>query len=265
MTDLPTPRYRIGDVVYRATTEAITERMPCPDCLGERKWRATAPNGIEHTVACPRCSMSYGGLADNLPSLDVRRYKPKVVRLTIGSITVKSEGSQYHGDSTVQYMCNEIGIGSGSIYNERDLFSSDVDALLAARYDADTRNEESAATPKSIAARHFSNLTIDEALQTHVRDQVFTAWAAFRNLRYAIDDAIEDNTSRVADEIREAIDRCERYVAQGIYEDNPVQHLIDVARHRLPAPHADPGGVFADLRRAVEALEGMLNSKGDKS
>lgn len=264
MTDLPTPRYRIGDVVYRATTEATTERSPCPDCLGKCRWKATAPNGTEHTVACPRCSMAYGMLADNLPSLDVRRYKPKIVRLTIGSITAKSEGSQYTGDNAVQYMCRETGIGSGSIYNERDLYATEETALTVATLDAQRQNVKSDATPKTIEARHFSNLAIDDALRTHVRDQIFTAWAAFRNLRNAIDDAVEDNTSDLADEIRSIIEHYDRDTGDPVpYEENPVQRLIDAARHKLPALHADPGSVFADLRRAVEVLEvleGMLKA-----
>ena len=59
MTDIPVPKYAIGDVVYRPRVDHATESLPCPDCLDSKRWTATSPAGEQHEIACPRCSDQY--------------------------------------------------------------------------------------------------------------------------------------------------------------------------------------------------------------
>lgn len=52
-------KFSIGDVVWVASTTMEAKQMPCPDCLGTRKWIATSPAGEQYTFSCPRCTANY--------------------------------------------------------------------------------------------------------------------------------------------------------------------------------------------------------------
>lgn len=248
MTELPTPRYNIGQVVYRPNVEPTSEQLPCPDCLGEQCWRVSTPSGTEHVVDCPRCrgGYSHSGI-DKLPPLTIRRYAPGVRRLTIGSITAKTH--PYHGNDPIEYMAQETGVGSGSIYRERNLYSDEASALAAAQQDAAARNAEIDALPEAIAARRFSSLKLQDAALDRLKDGLFDAWAAFRNLVYSIEELLPEDANSDNEEqrqIREAVDRYGR--AAGTYLP-PERHVID----ELLAARA-PEDVAAAIDKLKQAL-----------
>lgn len=118
-------KFAIGDVVYYASTYPTTKQHPCPDCKGEQKWKAVSPAGTEYEFACPRCCASFQSNSDL--SLRYQAFAPTVSRLTIGSIRVDTADERGHS-----YMCVETGIGSGSVYYERDMFTSEEEALTVA-------------------------------------------------------------------------------------------------------------------------------------
>jgi hypothetical protein len=68
MTNIPTPRYAIGDTVFVGNTEQRRTKHACPDCLGTGKWEVTTPAGGKFSAVCLRCS-GYSRPAD-LPPLD---------------------------------------------------------------------------------------------------------------------------------------------------------------------------------------------------
>jgi hypothetical protein len=131
-----TTKYSVGDIVYRAGTVAERKQHPCPDCKGLRKWKATSPGGGEYEFGCPRCSASYN--SDRDLTLDYSAYVPSVQLLTIGSIQVNTAPMSY--DTGNRYMCRETGVGSGSVYNEDDLFETEDAATIAAQAMADGQN-----------------------------------------------------------------------------------------------------------------------------
>lgn len=126
-------KFSIGDVVYYASTTTEQKQHPCPDCLGTKKWKAISPAGGEYEFACPRCRSGYR--ADHDLSLDYSIFVPASRRLTIGSVRTDSA-------NTTQYMCVETGIGSGSLYDESRLFSTEDEALVAARALANKSNDD---------------------------------------------------------------------------------------------------------------------------
>ena len=126
-------KYSIGDVVYFASTTTERRQHPCPDCLGEKKWKAISPAGKEYTFPCPRCRSGYR--AEHDLSLDYTIFAPKAHRLTIGSVRTDS------ADKT-SYMCRETGVGSGSVYDEARLFATEAEAHIAAQALADAANVE---------------------------------------------------------------------------------------------------------------------------
>ncbi|MBZ9894204.1 hypothetical protein LB545_07585 [Mesorhizobium sp. BR1-1-6] len=131
-----TTKYSVGDTVYRAGTTSERKRHPCPDCMGSHKWKAISPAGSEYEFSCPRCSAQYN--SDRDLTLDYSAYVPSVERLTIGSIQVNTAPMSY--DTGNRYMCLETGVGSGSVYNEKDLFETEEAATVAAQALADGQN-----------------------------------------------------------------------------------------------------------------------------
>lgn len=124
-------KYSIGDVVFFATTQTERRQHPCPDCLGTKKWKATSPAGGEYEFDCPRCRSGYH--ADHDLSLDYTIFAPVTSRLTIGSVRTDSADKN-------SYMCRETGVGSGSVYDEARLFSTETEAHAAAQALADAAN-----------------------------------------------------------------------------------------------------------------------------
>ncbi len=130
-----TTKFSIGDTVYHAWTTTERKRHPCPDCLGARVWPAKSPAGREYQFDCPRCSTSY--VSDRDLSLDYSVFAPSVNSLTIGQVR-----AQAGSDEQTQYMCRETGIGSGTLYYEKDLFATEAEALEAAKFKASVANKE---------------------------------------------------------------------------------------------------------------------------
>lgn len=133
-----TTKYSVGDSVFHAGTLSVRKQHPCPDCKGQKKWKAISPAGGEYEFGCPRCSTRY--MNDRDLSLDYFAFEASVSKLTIGSIQVNTaEGSWDKGN---RYMCRETGVGSGTVYNEIDLYRTEEEALEAGRVKASLANSE---------------------------------------------------------------------------------------------------------------------------
>jgi hypothetical protein len=120
-----TPKYKIGQKVFRGLASKSVEILPCPDCAGTLKWRAISPAGGEFEIPCPRCDQ----WSSVLPPLKTLTWKPYVKTLTISS--VRTDTADEH--SPITYMCVETGIGTGSVYNEQDLAETKDQALVIAQ------------------------------------------------------------------------------------------------------------------------------------
>ena len=130
--------YDIGDTVYHASTTTETFTHECPDCMGSREWLATSPAGGEFRVPCPRCSTNYQA-RDEL-NLKYVQWVASVRRLTVGSIQANTAPDAY--DAGNRYMCVETGVGSGSVYSERDLYATEAEARSAATAKAGIANAD---------------------------------------------------------------------------------------------------------------------------
>jgi hypothetical protein len=147
-----TTAYSVGDVVYHAGTATERKQHPCPDCKGERQWKAISPAGEEYTFSCPRCAASYRSF-DGI-SLDYTAHVPCVSKLTVGSVRYESAGSR----PGAQYMCLETGVGSGRVYNEADLYETEDAATGAADMLARLANTET----EWVAKLYDKTLTISD-------------------------------------------------------------------------------------------------------
>jgi hypothetical protein len=176
---LPTPRYKIGDTVWRSYTEHTTEMLPCPDCLGTQTWKVITPAGTEMTAQCQRCENSTylrSNAKEDIPSLSVRKWMPRVRSLTIGSILIDTSKDS----DPVEYMCRETGIGSGSVYYESTLYSTREEALACAEAQAAAQTEDVRREPSQLTARKLAKLTVTLAAHAADWDTVYNAWAVAR-------------------------------------------------------------------------------------
>jgi hypothetical protein len=190
-----TTKYSVGDIVFHAGTTTEAKQHPCPDCDGSRKWKAISPVGGEYEFGCPRCCARYHG-KDDL-RIDYTAHVPSVRRLTIGSVSFNS-----YGDGT-RYMCQETGVGSGSLYEEDRLFETEAEALAASEILAATSN----ATVEWVVKQYDRSLDIsDYQLDNAALRKAAGVESGARSLLYNISDlfaAIEEAEDKAA--ILEAI------------------------------------------------------------
>ncbi len=120
---LPNPKYSIGQIVFYPYISDKAKRIPCPDCLEFKTWEVKTPAGEVFKVQCQTCMsgfLSTGFINDyENPTVDVSR-------LTIGSIRIDTASSE----DKVEYMCKETGIGSGNIYYESKIFTTEQEANI---------------------------------------------------------------------------------------------------------------------------------------
>ena len=103
-------KFSLGDLVYRFGTRTHKEFVDCPLCKGDKQIDLQ-----EKRYTCPECrgtggTYEYGALENYvLPD-----------QYTIGHVRAVRE----YGKEENRYMCKETGVGSGTVYNEEDLFDT---------------------------------------------------------------------------------------------------------------------------------------------
>lgn len=171
LTTLPVPKFAMGEKVYAPVVRDAAEEIQCPDCLGSGRWTYKSPAGTTGEVSCPRC----GGQK----CLKLRSYRAAVECRHVGEIRVSTTPETYGGKCEyVRYMCNETGIGSGSLYDEKDLFKTEDGAMIAAQArtarmiaDLDDKNTEQGA--KRAEIRDLSAYQITKAAVEEVNHELF--------------------------------------------------------------------------------------------
>lgn len=133
---IPTPKFDVGMSVWAAWTVSGQQQDPCPDCLGSGKWSLTMPNGNTQDVQCSTCDCGRGYIAS-------LKFEPDVRPLTIGSVRLDTNDKV----NPISYMCEETGVGSGTIHYESRLFHTHEEAhqhatFLAAEHNANHQKQQ---------------------------------------------------------------------------------------------------------------------------
>lgn len=200
-----TTKYSVGDVVYHASTITTKKQHPCPDCKGERKWKASSPAGGEYEFDCPRCLSRY--MSDRDLSLDYSAFEGCTSRLTIGSIQVNTADGSW--DKGNRYMCLETGVGSGTVYNEIDLYPTEEEALEAGKFKASLANSETKWVVEQYnRSLSLSDYQIDNAILRLAKEEAHRA----RMMLYGLGDlfgTIEEAGDK--DAILEAVSDYKKY------------------------------------------------------
>ena len=143
-------KFSVGDKVYHPFTQHDHEEFTCPDCDGTKVIHVEFAGGRREEIDCVTCRDLWGHSSGKLkkPSLSV-----VVVCYTIGSVGIDERGPRY--------MCNETGVGSGSVYYEDTIFLTEKEAVEASEK---TRTNSHA----HIAENNFDKNKFSEKLQSHL-------------------------------------------------------------------------------------------------
>ena len=112
-------KYNLKQSVYSVHVSSEMEQHPCPDCDGSGYWKI---EGKDKHIPCDTCNKSW-----NTGRLGVILKHKKIYiieYLTIGQIRIQSGY-----DPEVRYMCEETGLGSGSLWLENTLFPTREEAV----------------------------------------------------------------------------------------------------------------------------------------
>ena len=193
--NIVTTKYAIGDTVYSAGTMIVQKKHDCPDCLGERKWSVESPAGAKYSFSCPRCSSSFQ--SNRKLSLNYSHHEPRIERLTIGSIRTDT----YEG-LKVEYMCRETGVGSGSIYREENLFSTQEEALIC----AEEKAAEANASVNWIVEQYKETLELSDYQMDAAREfsAEREAQDKYQKVRYFVADIVDCDS---IDEVKQLIEK----------------------------------------------------------
>lgn len=204
---IPKPKYDIGDTVYVGRYHTTTASYPCPDCLGSRQWEVRTPGGETFNVACERCPKESWLRILEIPTLQYSEHVPYVQKLTVGSIRIDTGNAQSSwSDDVVQYMCCETGVGSGTIWNESQLYASKELALRAATIECDEKNAQDEKTPERITKMYGRHLRLCNAAVDHAERQASDAKYKLGYFKEDIAETLKDD-SLSAEELRSAIRR----------------------------------------------------------
>ncbi|MGA0564137.1 hypothetical protein ACO2RV_16960 [Ancylobacter sp. VNQ12] len=259
MDTLPTPKFAIGDIVFYPSFGTRIEALPCPDCLGTRRWKVVTPAGAELDTECQRC-MGWGRPAD-LPKPERQVAYPIVSRLTVGKIEVTTH--PWEGRDPVRYMACETGVGSGSIYDESRLCASEEAAEAVAQAMANAKTIEIAERPEATRDFKLSSLTLKDADLSRTWSERYEAWVCYRVLRDAIGTALEDASLSAKEKIADIAAEYE----WGVRNRDPGDEIIIpvvIAKLRQQAPLAECDDVMlADI--ADDVIDAVMGATGRRA
>jgi len=114
------PKYEIGEKVFSVHVNWTSIEVICPDCLGMKTWVVMAASGESWKVPCNTCNKGY------FSSGTVSEWNDRLIidQVTVGSIKMDTADVQ----NPIRYMCDETGIGSGRVYDEKQLFKTKKEA-----------------------------------------------------------------------------------------------------------------------------------------
>lgn len=116
---IPQPNFDVGDKVWAAELQMVSDQVTCPDCVGEKHWTVNTPAGETFRVKCLTCREGYqpprGYIVENSAVCEP-------AAMTIGSVRINTNNDSDRGP--VEYMLRQTGVGAGTVWREQDLYAS---------------------------------------------------------------------------------------------------------------------------------------------
>jgi hypothetical protein len=115
-------KYNFGDVVYTIEKITSTKWEECSVCCGKGEIELS-----HKKYSCPECGKRYRSVGGN-HIYTGHRWKVHYLPKTIGRISaeVYAPNSQYRSRNKddITYMCEETGVGSGTVWYQCDLYET---------------------------------------------------------------------------------------------------------------------------------------------
>lgn len=219
------PKYAIGTKFFVPTTDRETKQINCPDCLGEKSFKVTAPSGDEFTMDCPRCIGSYR--LSEVPSLRFDAHTPRVRADEITGYSVNE-----YGKEGVRYRGKSLSV------EEDEIITDEATAYKRAEELAAQRNVATEKAPERIHLKRLGELPLREATIDQFKNGLYESWSAFRHLRETVDEIIA-NEDGYSFQNREAI-------VEALEDSLSTTHRYDF--------------VFKGYTRAMEAVVALVNA-----
>lgn len=236
--ETPKPKYAIGDTVWVATVERSVDKLPCPDCLGSKKWMVRSPAGGEYTTDCPRCQRTYS-IRDKLPALNVETWVGKAAPRLI-------TGMDINAGRPVEYRAR-FGDHSYWTVTEDKSWLTEAEAKVVADAEAASKNVEAAAKPEVLTSRHFASLTLDEGRWDQFKNGIWNSQYHAGCLIERVREALEGedgNEERSVAEVVESLRDAVRWDFKYHVDNLPLTPLVIAAL----------ASSDAEVRSAAEAL-----------
>lgn len=113
------PKFEVGEHVYSVRVGWTEKHVTCPDCLGKKEWTVSLPSGEVFQHDCQTCRRGYFSTGQVSEWGD----HAHIDLVTIGSVRLDTAD-----ENPVSYMCVETGVGSGSIYYEKNMAKTRLEA-----------------------------------------------------------------------------------------------------------------------------------------
>lgn len=123
-------KYSIGQTVYKGEHQIVVDSVICEICDGVGRV-ALIYKGEPLEAQCSKCK-GRGSLEEG------RSILTSVRTLTIGSVRYDSYLDEWHkkaGHCHFTYMTEQTGVGSGNVFQEKDLYLTEKEAIEQAEID----------------------------------------------------------------------------------------------------------------------------------
>jgi hypothetical protein len=239
-SDLPEPKFLVGQAVWLPDTTMEEATLPCPDCLGTKVWRVETPAGGSYEVACQRCAGGYTfNRQDDVAPLQYRRAVASPKAHVIKSVEVRT---------------NDFGDGPMVRYDgyaESSLFVDEAGALAASQLRASEHNAKIDATPEMLAARNIGKLKIDDAKYDQFANGLWNAWYAYNSLIEKLDAHLEDKTTLGKDDTEYLKSDIRWEVEYRAKDERPLDTLVEAVRCALAGDPTKLAGAYDGLPEAL--------------
>lgn len=114
-------KFKVGDTIYLAEVNWKAKEETCPDCLGQKSWTATLPNGETFGIECPTCHHGFEGSRGYI--IERYDYLSSVEEVIVSDLRIDTSNKE---GERIAYICHLDGYNR-YVY-ERDAFPDEISA-----------------------------------------------------------------------------------------------------------------------------------------
>lgn len=242
-SDLPEPKFAVGQTVWYADTTRENAKHACPDCRGAKVWKVETPAGGIYEVPCQRCLGGYTYCShDDVPPLAYAVFVAAPRSMVVKAVEVRTNG--------------HFGAGPEVYYDGREqksLYATEEEAQAVSKLRSYEQNAKAQAEPQALAARNIAKLKIDEAKYDQFASGLWNAWHAYGSLVELLDEYLEGKESLGPEDVGYLKSDIRWEVEYRAKQDRPLDGLVAAVRSALAG---DAGALQSAYDALPDALKG---------